>query len=175
MVARSMRLDGTELRAAERAPFHPGRAAEIVHDGVVIGIVGEIHPAVGAAHGIEGRAIAGEVEVEPIVTERDSWRFDVPSSYPPQVFDLAFEVDSSVPAGTLLAAIDAAGEGMVEERTIFDVYEGDPIPEGRKSIAIKLTVRASDRTMSDEDVAPMRRRIVEAVEAVSGGTLRGSV
>ena len=175
MVARSMRLDGTELRAAERAPFHPGRAAEIVHDGVVIGIVGEIHPAVAAAHGIEGRAIAGEVEVEPIVTERDSWRFDVPSSYPPQVFDLAFEVDSSVPAGTLLAAIDAAGEGMVEERTIFDVYEGDPIPEGRKSIAIRLTVRASDRTMSDEDVAPMRRRIVEAVEAVSGGTLRGSV
>ena len=115
------------------------------------------------------------MEVEPIVTERDSWRFDVPSSYPPQVFDLAFEVDSSVPAGTLLAAIDAAGEGMVEERTIFDVYEGDPVPQGRKSIAIKLTVRASDRTMSDEDVAPMRRRIVEAVEAVSGGTLRGSV
>jgi phenylalanyl-tRNA synthetase beta chain len=175
MVARSMRLDGTELRAAERAPFHPGRAAEIVHAGVVIGIVGEIHPAVAAAHRIEGRVIAGEVEVEPIVTERDSWPFDVPSSYPPQVFDLAFELDSSVSAGTLLAAIDAAGEGLVENRVIFDVYEGDPIPDGRKSIAINLTVRASDRTLSDEDVAPIRRRIVEAVEAASGGTLRGSV
>ncbi len=174
-IARSMRLEDTELRATERAPFHPGRAAEIVHDGVVIGIVGEIHPAVAVAHGIEGRTIAGEVEADPIVAERESWRFGVPSSYPPQVFDLAFELDSSVPAGVVLAAIDAAGQGMVERRSIFDVYEGDPIPDGRKSVAINLTVRAPDRTMSDEDVAPIRRAIVESVEAATGGTLRGSV
>lgn len=175
MVARSMRLEGTELRATERAPFHPGRAAEIVHDGAVIGIVGEIHPAVAATHGIEGRAIAGEIEVDPIVVEGESWQFEVPSSYPPQVFDLAFELDSSVPAGVLLEAIDAVDQGMIEKRVIFDVYEGDPIPDGRKSVAINLTVRAPDRTLSDEDVAPIRRSIVEAVEAATGGTLRGSV
>ncbi|MEA3502509.1 MAG: hypothetical protein U9R47_07015, partial [Actinomycetota bacterium] len=75
----------------------------------------------------------------------------------------------------VLEAIDGAGEGMVEKRSIFDVYEGDPIPDGRKSIAINLTVRAPDRTLSDEDVAPIRRAIVEAVEAATGGTLRGSV
>jgi phenylalanyl-tRNA synthetase beta chain len=175
LVARSMRLEGVELRATERAPFHPGRAAEIVHAGETIGVVGEIHPAVAAAHGIEGRVIAGEVGVDPIVTERELWKFDVPSSYPPQVFDLAFELDSTVPAGALLAAIDANGGGMVEKRVIFDVYEGDPIPEGRKSIAINLTVRAPDRTLSDEDVAPIRKAIVEAVETATGGTLRGSV
>ena len=175
LISQSMRLDDTELRATERAPFHPGRAAEIVLDGEVIGIVGEIHPAVASAHGIEGRAIAGEVEVDPVVAERGMWQFDVPSSYPPQVFDLAFEMDSPVPAGTLLAAVDAAGQGMVERRAIFDVYEGDPIPAGRKSVAINLTVRAPDRTLSDEDVAPIRRSIVEAVEAATGGTLRGAV
>jgi phenylalanyl-tRNA synthetase beta chain len=174
-IARSMRLEGTELRATERAPFHPGRAAEIVHNGVVIGIVGEIHPAVAAAHRIEGRVIAGEVEADPIVAERELWRFEIPSSYPPQVFDLAFELDSSVPAATVLAAIDAVGQGMVEKRSIFDVYEGDPIPDGRKSVAINLTVRAADRTLSDEDVAPIRRAIVESVETATGGTLRGSV
>ena len=174
-ISGSMRLEGTELRAAERAPFHPGRAAEIIHDGSVIGIVGEIHPAVAAVHGIEGRVIAGEVEVDPIVAERESWRFGVPSSYPPQVFDLAFELDSSLPAGTILAAIDAAGQGLVEERAIFDVYEGDPIPDGRKSVAINLTVRAPDRTLSDEDIAPIRRAIIESVEVATGGTLRGSV
>jgi phenylalanyl-tRNA synthetase beta chain len=174
-IARSMRFERTELRATERAPFHPGRAAEIVRDGAVIGIVGEIHPAVAEEHGLEGRVVAGEIEVDPIVAGRDSWQFDVPSSYPPQVFDLAFELDSSVPAGKILAAIDAAGHGMVEKRTIFDVYEGNPIPEGHKSVAINLTVRAPDRTLSDEDVAPIRRAIVEAVETATGGALRGSV
>ncbi len=175
MIARAMRLEGTELRSIERAPFHPGRAAEIISDGSVIGIVGEIHPAVCEAHGIDGRTIAGEIEVDPIVSGRNTWRFDAPSTYPPQVFDLAFELDSSVPAGTLLAAIDAAGEGIIEKRSIFDVYEGDPIPDGHKSVAINLTVRAPDRTLSDEDVAPIRRAIVESVEAATGGTLRGSV
>jgi len=141
----------------------------------VVGIVGEIHPAVASAHGIEGRAIAGEVEIDPIVTEREAWCFDVPSSYPPQVFDLAFELDSSVPAGTLLAAIDAAGQGMVEKRAIFDVYEGDPIPEGHKSVAVNLTVRAPDRTLSDEDIAPILKAIVDSVETATGGALRGSL
>jgi len=175
MVARSMRLEETELRATERTPFHPGRAAEIVQAGVVLGIIGEIHPAVADAYGIDGRAIAGEVAVDPIVAVREEWRFDVPSSYPPQVFDLAFEIDASVPAGTLLSAIDAAGQGWVEQRSIFDVYEGDPIPDGRKSVAINLTVRAPDRTLSDADVAPIRKAIVESVEAATGGTLRGVV
>jgi phenylalanyl-tRNA synthetase beta chain len=115
------------------------------------------------------------VEADPIVAERELWRFEIPSSYPPQVFDLAFELDSSVPAATVLAAIDAVGQGMVEKRSIFDVYEGDPIPDGRKSVAINLTVRAADRTLSDEDVAPIRRAIVESVETATGGTLRGSV
>ena len=175
LIAWSMRLEGVALQATERAPFHPGRAAEIVHDGEVIGIVGEIHPAVAAAHGIEGRAIAGEIQVAPIVTEREPWAFEVPSSYPPQVFDLAFEVDSAVAARDLLVAIDSVGEGLVEKRMIFDVYEGEPIPEGRKSVAINLTVRSPDRTLSDEDIAPMRKEIVDAVEAATGGTLRGSV
>jgi phenylalanyl-tRNA synthetase beta chain len=175
LISRSMRLEGTELRATDRAPFHPGRAADIIHDGSVVGIVGEIHPAVASAHGIEGRAIAGEVEIDPIVTEREAWCFDVPSSYPPQVFDLAFELDSSVPAGTLLAAIDAAGQGMVEKRAIFDVYEGDPIPEGHKSVAVNLTVRAPDRTLSDEDIAPILKAIVDSVETATGGALRGSL
>jgi len=175
LIAQSMRLEGVELRSTDRAPFHPGRAAEIVHDGAVIGIVGEVHPAVADAHGLDGRVIAGEVEVDPLVTEPEAWQFVVPSSYPPQVFDLAFELDAAVPARALLAAVDAAGGGMVEKRVVFDVYEGEPIPAGRKSIAINLTIRSPDRTLSDEDVAPVRKAIVEAVQTATGGTLRGLV
>ena len=175
VIERATELSGVEVRATSRAPFHPGRAAEIVADGAVLGTVGEIHPAVAARLGIEGRVIAGEIEIDPLVAEREPWRFEEPSNYPPQVFDLAFEVDTSVAAGLLLDAIDAAGEGLVERRRIFDVYEGDPIPTGYRSIAINLTVRAPDRTLSDEDVAPIRKRIVKAVQQATGATLRGEI
>ena len=173
VIARAAEIDNVEVRATTKAPFHPGRAAEIVADGVVLGVVGEIHPAVAGAMGFDGRVIAGELDLDPLVADREPWAFEAPSSYPPQVFDLAFEVDAAVPAGSILAAIDDGGQGLVEKRRIFDVYEGDPIPPGRRSIAINLAVRAPDRTLSDEDVAPIRRAIVEAVEQATGATLRG--
>ncbi len=174
-IAESMRLENVTVAATQRPPFHPGRAAEIRREGDVIGHVGEIHPSVAATHGLEGRVIAGELSLAPLIEERATWQFSPPSSYPPQVFDLAFEVESHVPAGAILAAIDDASEGLVEDRRVFDVYEGDPIPEGRKSIAVNLTVRAPDRTLSDDDVAPIRRAIVDAVETKTGATLRGVV
>jgi len=175
VIERAADLEAVEVRATSKAPFHPGRAAEIVVDGAVIGTLGEIHPAVAAALGLEGRVIAGELDLDPIVAQREPWEFEEPSSYPPQVFDLAFEVDASVPAGSFLTAIDGAGHGLVERRRIFDVYEGDPIPAGRRSVAINLVVRAPDRTLSDEDVTPIRRAIVEAVEQTTGATLRGEL
>ena len=175
VIARAAEIENAEVRATSKAPFHPGRAAEIVADGVVLGTIGEIHPAVAGALGIGDRVIAGELDLEPLVADRGPWVFEEPSSYPPQMFDLAFEVDAGVPAGSILAVIDGAGQGLVEKCRIFDVYEGDPIPAGRKSIAISLAVRAPDRTLSDEDVAPIRRSIVEAVEQATGATLRGEV
>ncbi len=175
VISRAASLDTSEVRATDRAPFHPGRSAEIVLDGAVVGVVGEIHPAVASELGIEGRVVAGEIDVEPLVREREAWQFSPPSNYPPQVFDLAFEVDSDVPAGKLLEAIDGAGAGLVEDRSIFDVYEGDPIPAGRRSVAVNLTVRSPDRTLSDADIAPVRRAIVEAVESATGARLRGEI
>ncbi|MGB5169142.1 MAG: phenylalanine--tRNA ligase subunit beta [Acidimicrobiia bacterium] len=173
LIAQATGINSADVRATSKAPFHPGRATQIVVDGRVLGTVGEIHPAVTGALGIEGRVIAGELDLDPLVADREPWVFQEPSSYPPQVFDLAFEVDATVPAGSILAAIDGAGRGLVEKRRIFDVYEGDPIPPGRRSIAINLAVRAPDRTLSDEDVTPIRRAIVEAVEQATGATLRG--
>ena len=62
---------------------------------------------------------------------------------------------------------------MLEDRVIFDVFRGDPVPEGRKSIAVRLTLRAPERTMRDEEVAPLRRAIVASVEQATGAALRG--
>jgi phenylalanyl-tRNA synthetase beta chain len=175
LLADAMQLPAATIRMQDRAPFHPGRCAEVLVAGSPIGIVGEIHPRVAAAFGLEGRAIAGEIDLAALLVDRGHWSFAPPSVYPPQIFDLAFSVDREVPASAVLTAIDAAAGEWLEDRFVFDIYDGASLGEGTKSVAVKLTMRAPDRTLSDEDVAPVRRRIVEAVEAATGGNLRGEV
>jgi phenylalanyl-tRNA synthetase beta chain len=175
VIVDAMRVDDATLRPVSRNPFHPGRAAEVLVDDRVLGIVGEVHPEVAGEHGVEGRMIAGEFALDALIAPREPWAFTAPSVYPPQMFDLAFEVDASVPAAAILEAVDAVGGEALESRRVFDVYEGDPVPRGRKSIAVALTVRAPDRTLSDADIAPIRKAIVQSVEQATGATLRGSV
>jgi phenylalanyl-tRNA synthetase beta chain len=175
LLADAMRLPAATIQRLERAPFHPGRCAAVLVAGAPIGVVGEIHPRVVAAFGLEARVVAGEIDLEPLLADRGDWSFSPPSAYPPQIFDLAFSVDRGVPAAAVLAAIDASAGDWLEERFVFDVYDGTSIGAGEKSIAVKLTMRAPDRTLTDEEVAGVRRRIVEAVEGATGGSLRGEV
>jgi phenylalanyl-tRNA synthetase beta chain len=173
LVARELRFDEPGLRPVTAAGFHPGRAAEVMVSGRVVGTVGEIHPATARAFGLTGRVVAGEIDLEGLLDEKPAWAYRAPSPYPPAIFDLAFEADRQVEAGRLLAAIDASAGEVLEERQIFDVFEGDPIPKGRRSIAVRLTLRAAGRTLTDEEVAPIRRRIVASVEEATGASLRG--
>jgi len=170
-----MRIPDPSVRKATKAPFHPGRCAEVLAGEETVGIVGEVHPAVASSFGLEGRVIAGEIDLEPMLVDRERWAFSPPSTYPPQIFDLAFSVPESVPASTIVEAIDSAAGDWLEERAVFDVYEGDAVGAGSKSVALKLTMRAPDRTLADEEVSPLRRRIVAAVEEATGGVLRGEV
>ncbi|GMQ85947.1 MAG: phenylalanine--tRNA ligase subunit beta [Acidimicrobiia bacterium] len=172
-IAAAMDLPEPAVHPVQRAPFHPGRAAAVTIGGDMVGIVGEVDPAVVRAVGLDGRVIAGEIDVAPLVIDRGPWVFEVPSPYPPQIFDLAFEVDEQVPAAKILDAINDTAGDMLERLVVFDVYAGESLDEGRKSIAVNLTFRAPDRTLSDEETAPLRRSIVAAVESASGGELRG--
>ena len=96
-----------------------------------------------------------------------------PSPFPPVVFDLAFELDEGVPAGSLLAAVREAGGRSVEEVGLFDIFTGPPLPPGTKSLAVRLTVRHAERTLTDDDVVPLRQAIAAEVEKRLGGRLRG--
>jgi phenylalanyl-tRNA synthetase beta chain len=175
VVADALTLGDPSVRPAHAPGFHPGRCAELLVGATTVGVVGEIHPATVAAHDLTGPVIGGEIELDVLLMERDPWSFRAPSPFPPAVFDLAFEVDQATAAGTLLGAIDAAGGDLVEARTVFDVFAGPPIPPGRKSIAVHLTLRHPDRTLTDEEVKPVRRAIVDAVEAATGASLRGEL
>lgn len=173
LIAHELRLPDPTVRQTISPGFHPGRAAEVLVAGTGVGIVGEIHPSVASAYGLSGPVIAGEIEVEDLLMKREAWTFEPPSLYPPAIFDLAFEVDENVPAGDILVAIDSAGRDVLEGRLIFDLFSGDPIPEGRKSVAVRLTLRSTERTLTDEEVAPIRREIVARVEESTGAELRG--
>ena len=174
-VAGAMHLPDPGVQRVQRAPFHPGRGAAVTVGDEMVGIVGEIDPAVSRAAGLEGRVIAGEIDVAPLQVDRGPWQFDRPSHYPPQVFDLAFQLSDEVGAGTVLDAIETAAGDLLERLEVFDVYTGATLEEGQKSIAIKLTLRAPDRTLSDGEAGPLRRGIVEAVIAATGGALRGEL
>ena len=158
-----------------RSPvFHPGRCAEVLAMGTPIGTVGEVHPAVTERFGLTGRVVAGEIDLDELLLERTPWRFEPPSTYPPVIIDLAFAVDDDMPAAALTDTVRRAGGPFLEELTVFDVFAGGNLGQGRKSIAIRLVFRAPDRTLTDDDLVPIRTAIVEAVERTLGGTLRGA-
>jgi phenylalanyl-tRNA synthetase beta chain len=159
------------VEQAQVAPFHQGRCAALVLDGTVVGYAGELHPSVVKEHGLPPRAVAGEIDLDallaaaPLVGPRPDF-----SAYPVAKEDLAFVVEESVTAEALRAAL-AAAHDVVESVRLFDVYTGAPVPEGRKSLAFAVRLRAPDRTLKDTEIADARAALVAAGEAL-GGVLR---
>ncbi len=175
LLVNAIGLRNTELREAFTPPFHPHRCAEITVEGGGIGSVGEIHPRVARAFGLSGRVVAGEFDLDALLPERNPWQYQSPSVFPPVMFDLAFIVDSNVASSTLVGAVREGAAGLLEDVRVFDVFEGQSIGEGRKSIAVKVRLRALDRTLSDDDAAPILRAITKNVCEATGGELRGEI
>ncbi|HSQ36438.1 MAG TPA: phenylalanine--tRNA ligase subunit beta [Acidimicrobiia bacterium] len=164
---------GYRLEQAAEPGFHPGRTGRVWVGDSVIGVVGEIHPAVAARFGLTGRVAVGDLDLEALMVGVPPRTFAVPSPYPPVVFDLAFELTEEVPAATLLSEVRAAAGPSLERVEVFDVFRGPPLGAGRKSLAMRLTFRDAQRTLTDEDLVPVRERITEGVAASLGGRLRG--
>jgi phenylalanyl-tRNA synthetase beta chain len=95
------------------------------------------------------------------------------SRYPSSDIDLAFEVDEGVPAADVERALAGAAADLVASVRLFDVYRGEQVGEGRRSLAFAVRLQASDRTLTDEDVAEARRRLIDAVEGALPASLRG--
>jgi phenylalanyl-tRNA synthetase beta chain len=161
------------IRAASYAPWHPGRCAEIVVDGRVVGHAGELHPAVTEALDLPRRTAAMELTLDaiPLPGVRPAPRI---STFPPALIDVALVVDASVPAAEVeTALVDGAGE-LLESVRLFDVYEGVQVGAGRKSLAYKLTFRADDRTLTADEAVAARDLAVSQAAARVGAALRGA-
>jgi phenylalanyl-tRNA synthetase beta chain len=162
------------VRPGGRAPWHPGRCAELVvgegDEARVVGHAGELHPRVCAALELPARTSVMELDVDALPPR------PVPlgpriSAFPPVFLDLAFVVPDEVTAAHVESLVRGGAGELFESVRLFDVYSGPPVPAGSRSLAYSLVLRAPDRTLTAEDVARVREGIV-AVVAMQGITLR---
>jgi phenylalanyl-tRNA synthetase beta chain len=154
-------------------PWHPGRCAELSVDGVVIGHAGEVHPTVCQAFGLPKRTVAAEVDLDILIQSSIHLR-QAPtfSSYPVAKEDVALVVDVSVAAADVEAALrEGAGE-LLESIRLFDVYTGDQVGEGKKSLAYALRFRAPDRTLKEGEAAAARDAAVALAAERTGAVQR---
>jgi len=168
-VAQRMGLE-VKRSAAQPPGYHPTRTALIEVDGVEAGHAGEIHPDVAAAFEIDGRVGVIELELAPLVAAKRPIEMRAVSTYPHVDFDLSFDVPASMAGGDLIQATRLASP-LVEESLVFDDFVH---PEsGKRSIAIRYRLRASDRTLAREEIDKERDALVAAAAAL-GATLRGA-
>jgi phenylalanyl-tRNA synthetase beta chain len=162
---------GLTVRAGERAPWHPGRCAELLVGDRVIGYAGELHPRVCAALELPARTSVMELDVDALPPAR------VPvgpriSTFPPVLIDLALVVPDDVPAAEVGDALrEGAGE-LLESLRLFDVYTGPQVGTGRKSLAYALTLRAPDRTLTSEEATAVRDAAAAVAAQRTGAELR---
>ena len=177
LVAREAGVELT-LTADRYAPWHPGRCARVsvTRDGEeqTVGFAGELHPRVVKAMGLPARSCAMELDLDALEERGDgSVRAPRVSSYPVATQDVALIVAQDVPAADVEAALrDGAGE-LLESLRLFDVFTGEQVGEGRKSLAYALRFRAQERTLTAQEATAARDAAVEAAVARTGATLRG--
>ena len=154
--------------------FHPGKCARITVDDLQVGVLGELHPVVHSQHDfLEAPVLAATINLavlEELAPPRH--QVDPVSTFPPVLEDLALVVDENIPAAEVAALIGQTGGKTVTEVRLFDVFRGEQIGAGKKSLAYSLTYQAEDRTLTDKDVGKLREKIIKRVEKELGAQLR---
>lgn len=152
--------------------LHPGRQANVVYDGTVIGYLGEVHPTVAANYAIKERVYVAVLDMPEIVSRASfDHKYEGIAKFPAATRDISMVVPKKVLAGDIEKIFDEKGGQFLEKYDLFDIYEGAQIKPGYKSIAYSLSFRAKDRNLEDADITGAMDRIVNALERV-GAELR---
>lgn len=178
VVAREARVTLSAVNE-EYAPWHPGRCAALYagegERGTLLGHAGELHPRVVKAMGLPARTCAMELDLDALEKLRGGVVSGPQvSTFPVATQDVALVVDASVPAATVESALRAGAGELLESLRLFDVYTGEQLGEGRKSLAYALRFRAPDRTLTAEEATAARDAAVNAAVERTGAVLRGA-
>ena len=179
VLADALRLERVRIAAGDRPGLHPSRGASLVaaRTGTELGVIGEVDREVLDAFGLGGReGRVGWIELDlglVLDAQRRPQQARPVSRYPSSDVDLAFVVDDATSAGDVEETLADAGGDLLVDLSLFDVYRGEGVPSGRRSLAFRLRFGALDHTLTDEEVGQARRRCIEAVESAHPATLRG--
>jgi phenylalanyl-tRNA synthetase beta chain len=152
--------------------FHPGRCANLLVDGKVVGVFGEIHPKVCQNYEIGTKAYVAQLNADMLyAAERPECEYKPLPKFPASARDLAIICDDATPVRDLERAIRSASGKLLEKLELFDVYRGQQIEQGKKSVAYNLVLRAADRTLTVEEADAVVKKVLKALDAI-GATLR---
>jgi phenylalanyl-tRNA synthetase beta chain len=173
-VVEEMGVSRFKVRAADLPWLQPGRSAEVLVGGDVVGWLGEVHPRVLDAYECAGPVAVFELYLKPLLkAARDVRPFvDLPR-FPGVKIDLAIVVDESVTAERVEQAMRSAGGKLLGEVRLFDVYRGEGVAPGSKSLAFSLVYRDPERTLTDAEVSGAHEKLVRKVTGAVGGEIRG--
>jgi phenylalanyl-tRNA synthetase beta chain len=169
-----LNLADVTFAPANHPAFHPGRTATLSVGEVEVGVLGEVHPDVCEAYDMGGRCVClAEFNLEKLLaTAGQTVRMTAISPYPAVYEDVALVVDEDLPAAEVQQAIVAAGGKLLRRVELFDVYRGDQLPPDKKSLAFSLTYQAMDRSLTSDQVAKERQRMIRRLEPQIGARLR---
>lgn len=178
-VLAALGLDAGKLQAARNAPgwYHPGRSGSIqLGPKTVLAHFGELHPEILKALDIAGPAAVFEVFLDSVPLPRRKGTAKGPllaSDFQPVQRDFAFIVDKAVEAASVLRAAEGADKSLISRVNIFDVFEGQGVPAGKKSLALEITLTPLDRTLTEAEIEAVSAKIVAQVKKATGAELRG--
>jgi phenylalanyl-tRNA synthetase beta chain len=176
--ALGLNADTAQVVAEPATWAHPGRGGRIqLGPKLILGWFGELHPRLVAERELDGPVTAFELDLDALPQPKKKPTRTKPplvlSDLMPLTRDFAFVVDRDVAAGDILRAARTAKKGLITGALVFDVFEGEHVGAGKKSVAIEVTLQPQDKTMTDEEIAGISSAIIAAVEKSTGGTLRG--
>lgn len=153
--------------------YHPGKSARFYLNETEIGSLGEIHPTVARNYDIDHTVYYFELNLDELSKQAGKQTtIKPPSRYPDSIRDIALLIDKPIPASDLLDCVNSLKLCELEETTVFDLYQGDKIPEDKKSIALRLRYRSNERTLTDEEVQSLHQKVIDITNKKLGAVLR---
>ena len=170
------RISGARYVACGDNPtFHPGRCAKIIlADGAEAGILGEVHPAVAANYGLDNGALIAALDFAVLFAHRDTViEYKPLPKFPASTRDFSFVCEEALEVGRIEEVMASAAGKLVEDIRLFDIYRGPQVGEGKKSVSMRVTLRAADRTLTVEECDKAAAKILSALDRELGLKLRG--
>ena len=162
------------VAVADNASYHPGRCAEVTVDGKKLVVFGQIHPVVAENYGVSMPIYAAEIDFDALFEARTAEKHYKPlPKFPAITRDFSFVCDEALEVGKIIAVMRKAGGKQCEGVNLFDIYRGAQVGENKKSVSIRMTLRAEDHTMTMEDAEKVTKKVLTLLDRELGLTLRG--